>query len=124
MATTSMTASEDRLDAHGQETRWVIYEANGAAAMDETAVADAPMRLDHVSVDIAAGAAAENLLIILYDGDGNAVETLDTIAVNGATSDGYHPALGIAMARDWYVSVTWANTGAVAWRLHVTLTTA
>lgn len=98
-----------------------IYVGSGAGAMDHRITPGRAMLLDMIFMTVAAGAAVEPFVVLMYDG--NDVETgqVGTLNMGGDNSWVWTMTRPIAMGSDWYLSFTWLNTNTKAWRMHVSM---
>lgn len=118
----AFTLDVSRQTARGQAEPFEVWNATGSAAMDETLVATAPMRLEAVYLNVAAGATAQNLAVDIYDAADAPVCSIQTKAMNAITDWPWLPNPRHFLAAGWYLKFTWANGGAKSYVLRVILT--
>ena len=97
-----------------------VYESAGAAAIDHTASPGRPCYFREVFMTLAAGVAAENMVVDIIDAAGVTVATVETQAMLGLTSWHHQFTYPVSMASGWHVKFTQANGNTVAWTLKAT----
>ena len=118
----AFTLEKSRAISRAGGTPFDVWKATGSAAMAEDLAVDVPTRLEAVYLDVTAGAAAEDLVVDIYDDTDTIVCRIQTKAMAAVTDWAWLPNPRHFLAAGWYLKFTWANGNGNAYVLRAILT--